>query len=106
MAVGFSTGPRFEAANPYTEEDRGPELFALHQAQQQQRQEAPACEMSLTSLPGSSSARFHKWFTRGEEKGEWFKNLNYGVFDLGNRQDEHFNKVAVVVDEILAVQAR
>ncbi|KAM1484538.1 hypothetical protein TB2_035672 [Malus domestica] len=53
---GFSAGPCFEVADPYAEEDRGPELSTLRQAQQQQRQEASACEMSLTSSPGGSSA--------------------------------------------------
>uniref|UniRef100_A0A0C9S9H9 NADPH--cytochrome P450 reductase n=1 Tax=Wollemia nobilis TaxID=56998 RepID=A0A0C9S9H9_9CONI len=53
--------------------------------------------------PTDNAARFYKWITLGGKENR-LSELTYAVFGLGNRQYEHFNKMALAFDELLANQ--
>ncbi|XP_057868877.1 NADPH--cytochrome P450 reductase 1 [Cryptomeria japonica] len=54
--------------------------------------------------PTDNATKFYNWLTTEAGKGTQFPELTYAIFGLGNTQYEHFNKVALVVDESLANQ--
>eukprot|EP00246_Nothoceros_aenigmaticus_P001478 TRINITY_DN1197_c0_g1_i1.p1 TRINITY_DN1197_c0_g1~~TRINITY_DN1197_c0_g1_i1.p1 ORF type:complete len:680 (-),score=153.26 TRINITY_DN1197_c0_g1_i1:534-2573(-) len=56
--------------------------------------------------PTDNAARFYKWLESlpEDEEEKFFSGLTFGVFGLGNRQYEHFNKVALKVEKCLVDQ--
>ncbi|KAI3440090.1 Auxin-responsive protein [Psidium guajava] len=100
---GFEPPKPLVVKEPEQEVDDGKKRVTIFFGTQTGTAEGFAKAMAEEAKARYEKAAF-KVVDLGKERGQWLQNLQYGVFGLGNRQYDNFNKVAKLVDDILVEQ--